>query len=79
MHECPIGNLWATSPYRRIQNKIVSDWIEPYRLSCAKCRIYLQEMLGIENSVIAETLAEYKKQLSSKVDDMVTELKKAIQ
>lgn len=37
------------------------------------------QMLGIENSVIAETLAEYKKQLSSKVDDMVTELKKAIQ
>lgn len=37
------------------------------------------QMLGIENPVIAETLAEYKKQLSSKVDDMVTELKKAIQ
>ncbi|MDI9860791.1 5-(carboxyamino)imidazole ribonucleotide mutase [Flectobacillus roseus] len=37
------------------------------------------QMLGIENSSIAETLAEYKKQLSSKVDDMVTELKKTIQ
>jgi 5-(carboxyamino)imidazole ribonucleotide mutase len=34
------------------------------------------QMLGIENPTIAETLAEYKKQLSSKVDDMVTELKK---
>ncbi|MDI9878099.1 5-(carboxyamino)imidazole ribonucleotide mutase [Flectobacillus longus] len=37
------------------------------------------QMLGIENPAIAETLAEYKKQLSSKVDDMVTELKKTIQ
>jgi len=37
------------------------------------------QMLGIENPTIAETLAEYKKQLSSKVDDMVTELKKNIQ
>ena len=37
------------------------------------------QMLGIENPTIAETLAEYKKQLSSKVDDMVTELKKTIQ
>jgi 5-(carboxyamino)imidazole ribonucleotide mutase len=34
------------------------------------------QMLGIENPTIAETLAEYKKQLRSKVDDMVTELKK---
>lgn len=37
------------------------------------------QMLGIENPTIAETLAEYKKQLRSKVDDMVTELKKTIQ
>ncbi|MFY7829124.1 MAG: 5-(carboxyamino)imidazole ribonucleotide mutase [Flectobacillus sp.] len=37
------------------------------------------QMIGIENPAIAETLASYKKQLSSKVDDMVTELKKTIQ
>lgn len=37
------------------------------------------QMLGIENPTIAATLADYKKQLSSKVDDMVTELKKTIQ
>ncbi|MDI9867284.1 5-(carboxyamino)imidazole ribonucleotide mutase [Flectobacillus sp. DC10W] len=37
------------------------------------------QMLGIENPTIAETLANYKIQLSSKVDDMVTELKKTIQ
>lgn len=37
------------------------------------------QMIGIENPTIAETLASYKKQLSSKVDDMVTELKKTIQ
>lgn len=37
------------------------------------------QMLGIENPAIAETLANYKIQLSSKVDDMVTELKKNIQ
>jgi len=37
------------------------------------------QMIGIENPAIAETLASYKKQLSSKVDDMVTELKKTTQ
>lgn len=37
------------------------------------------QMLGIENENIATTLADYKKQLSSKVDDMVVELKKAVQ
>ncbi len=36
------------------------------------------QMLGIENPAIAETLAQYKKQLSSKVDDMVAELQKTV-
>ncbi len=36
------------------------------------------QMLGIENPAIAETLAAYKTQLSSKVDDMVAELQKTL-
>lgn len=36
------------------------------------------QMLGIENPAIAETLATYKTQLSSKVDDMVAELQKTL-